>query len=89
MSDLVPNKHHLQEVLFFSFHSKKTAAKAHRKLKNVLGNVALTEKTRHDWFRCFKDIDFDVDDYRCKEWLKIFKDAELKELLDNDSLQMR
>ena len=62
MYDFVPNNRHLREVLIFFFHSKKIAAKAHRELQKVQGDAALTETTCHDWFRRFKDGDFDVDD---------------------------
>ena len=33
MSDFVPNNRHLREVLIFFFHSKKTAAEAHREFQ--------------------------------------------------------
>ena len=38
MSDFVPNNRHLREVLIFFFHSKKTAAEAHRELQKVYGD---------------------------------------------------
>ena len=50
----------LREVLIFFFHSKKTAAEAHRELPKVYGDAALSETTCRDWFRRFKDGDFDV-----------------------------
>ena len=62
MSDFVPNNRHLWEVLIFFFHSKKTAAEAHRELQKVYGDASLSETTCRDWFRHFKDGDFDVDD---------------------------
>ena len=62
MSDFVPNYRNLREVLIFFFHSKKTAAEAHRELQKVYGDAALSETTCRDWFRRFKDGDFDVDD---------------------------
>ena len=37
-------------------------AEAHRELQKVYGDVALSETTCRDWFRRFKDGDFDVDD---------------------------
>ena len=43
MSDFVPNNRHLGEVLIFFFHSKRTAAEAHRELqvkqRAVIGSV--------------------------------------------------
>ena len=62
MSDFVPNNRHLLEVLIFFFHTKKTAAKAHRDLQKVYEDAALNETTCRDWFHRFKDGDFDVDD---------------------------
>ena len=62
MSDFVPNNRHLQGVLIFFFHSKKTAAEAHRELRKFYGDAALSETTYRNWFRRFKDGDFDVDD---------------------------
>ena len=35
MFDFVPNNRHLREVLIFFFHSKKTAAEAHRELQKI------------------------------------------------------
>ena len=62
MSDYVPNNRNLREVLIFFFHSKKTAAEAHLELQKIYGDAALSETTYRDWFRRFKDDDFDVDD---------------------------
>ena len=70
MSDFVPNDRHLREVLIFCFHSKKMAAEAHRELQRVYGDAALSETTCRDWFRRFKDVDFNVDDRPCKEGQK-------------------
>ena len=61
MSDFMPNNCHLQEVLIFFFHSKKTAAEAHRKLQKVYGDAAISETTclnnvptlQRRWFRCW------------------------------------
>ena len=77
MSDFVANNRHLREVLIFSFHSKKTAAKAHRELQKVYGDIALSETTYRDWFRRFKDSDFDVDDHPREGRPKIFKDTDV------------
>ena len=62
MSDFLPKNRHLREVLIFFFHSKKTAAEAHRELQKVYGDAASSKTTYCDWFRRFKDGDFDVDD---------------------------
>ena len=67
MSDFVPNNNrHLREVLIFFFDSKKTVSEAHRELQKVHGDAALSETTCYDWFRRFKDADFDDDDRPCE-----------------------
>ena len=86
MSDFVPNNRHLREVLIFLFHSKKTATE-HRELQKVYGDAALSETTCRDWFRRFKDGDFDVDDRPREGRPKTFEDAELEALLDEDPCQ--
>ena len=77
MSDFVPNNRLLREVLFFSFHSKKTEAEAHRELQKVYGDAALSETTCRDWFCRFKDGDFDVDDHPREGRPKTFEDADV------------
>ena len=75
MSDFVPYNRHLREVLIFFFDSKKTVAEAHRELQKVYGDAALIETTCRDWFRRFKDGDFDVDDRSREGRPKTFEDA--------------
>ena len=75
ISDFVPNNRHLREVLISFFHSEKTVAEAHRKLQKVYGNAAPSETTCRDWFRRFKDGDFDVDDRPREGRPKTFEDA--------------
>ena len=53
---------HLGEVLIFFFHSKKTADETHREFQKVYGGAAVSETLYRDWFRRFKDYDFDVDE---------------------------
>ena len=62
MSDFVPYNRNLREVLIFLFHSKKTAADAHRELQKVCRDAAISETTCHDRLCRFKDGDFDIDD---------------------------
>ena len=87
LSIFVPNNRHSREVLIFFFHSKKTAAEAHRKLKKVYEDAALSETTCCDWFRRFRDGDFDVDDRPREGRPKTFEGAELEALLDEDPCQ--
>ena len=77
MSDFVPNNRHLREVLIFFFHPKKTADEAHWELQKVYGDSVLSEITRRDWFRHFKDGDFDVDNRLRKGRSKTFENADL------------
>ena len=77
MSDFVPNNRLLREVLIFFFHSKKTTAKAHREHQKVYGDVALSETTCRDRFRCFEDGDVDVDDRPREGRPKSFKEADV------------
>ena len=75
MSDFVPNKRNLREVLILFFYSNKTAGEAHRELQKVYGDAALNETTCRDGFRRFKDGDFDVDDRTRERRPKTFEDA--------------
>ena len=75
MSDFVPDNRHWREVLIFFFHSKKTATEAHQELQKVYGDASLSETTCFDWFRRFKDSDFDVDDRPREGRPKTFEDA--------------
>ena len=77
MSDFVPNNRHLREVLIFFFHSKKTAAEAHRELQKVYGDGALSETTCRDLIRRFKDGDFNVYDGPREGRPKTFEDADV------------
>ena len=49
----------------------------HRELKKVYGDAALTETTCRDWFRRFKDGDFDVDDRPREGRPKTFEDSDV------------
>ena len=77
MSDFGPNNRHLRVVLIFFFHSKKTVDEAHRDLQKVYGDATLSGTTCRDWFRRFKDGDFDVDDSPREGRPKTFEDADL------------
>ena len=77
MSDFVLNTRHLREVMIFYFHSKKSAAEAHRKVQKNYGDAVLCETTCRDWFRRFKDGDFDVDDRPREGRPKTFEDADV------------
>ena len=59
MSDIVPKKMYLQGILLHYFIQKKSA---YRILVETYSDLALSETTRRDWFRRFKNNDFVVED---------------------------
>lgn len=89
MSNFLPTKKHLREVLIFCFHCGNRAADAHRLLVDVYGAAAPTDKSCRSWFRRFKDGDFNVEDKERSGRPKKFQDAELGELLDQDPTQLQ
>jgi len=78
-----PNKRHLRELLIYFFNLKKSAA--HRLLVEAYGDAALSERSCHEWFQKFKNGEFDVEDNERSGRPKVYKDAELEALLDEDS----
>ncbi|GFX74178.1 mariner Mos1 transposase [Trichonephila clavipes] len=66
---------------------KKSAAEAHRMLSNTYGEAAISERTCREWFQRFKNGDFEVEDQHGGGREKVFEDAELEALLDQDSCQ--
>ncbi|GFT02891.1 mariner Mos1 transposase [Trichonephila clavipes] len=87
MSAYEPNSRHLREVLIFCFNMKKSAAESHRMLSNTYGEATISERTCREWFQRFKNGDFDVEDQHGGGREKVFEDAELYALLDQDSCQ--
>jgi len=77
----------LREILIFCFNWKKSAAEAHRMLVEVYGDTAPTDKSCREWFRCFKNGDFSVEDKPRSRHPKKFEDKELKALLEEDQSQ--
>jgi len=66
---------------------KKSAAEAHRMLSNTYGKAAISERTCPEWFQRFKNGDFEVEDRHSGGREKIFEDAELEALLEQDLCQ--
>ncbi|EGI62946.1 Mariner Mos1 transposase [Acromyrmex echinatior] len=60
VSDFIPKKEHLREALFFCFNLKKSAAESHCLLVKAYEEHVLYQTTCRDWFRRFKNNDFDV-----------------------------
>ena len=78
MSSFKPKKRHLRELLIYFFNLKKSAAEAHRLLVKVYDDAALSERSCREWFRKFKNGEFDVEDKERSGRPKVYKDAELK-----------
>ncbi|KAG5327387.1 MOS1T transposase, partial [Pseudoatta argentina] len=82
MSIFVPNKVYLRGILLHYFIQKKSAAEAHRILVQTYGDNALSDTTCRDWFRRFKNNDFELEDKERSGAPKKFQDKELEQLLD-------
>jgi len=66
---------------------KKSAAEAHRLLVEAHSDATLSERNCREWFQKFKNGEFDVEDKERSGRPKVYKDAELEALLDEDSDQ--
>ena len=89
MSSFEPNKRQLRELLIYFFNLKKSAAEAHRLLVERYGEAALSERSWREWFQKFKNDEFDTEDKERSERPKVYKDAELEALLDQDLRQIQ
>ncbi|KAG5319648.1 MOS1T transposase, partial [Pseudoatta argentina] len=87
MSIFVPNKVYLRGIVLHYFIQKKSAAEAHRILVQTYGDNALSDTTCRDWFRRFKNNDFELEDKERSGAPKKFQDKELEQLLDEDPSQ--
>ncbi|KAG5318165.1 MOS1T transposase, partial [Pseudoatta argentina] len=87
MSKFVPDKVFLRGVLLHYFNMNKSAAEAHRILVQTYGDNALSDTTCRDWFRRFKNNDFELEDKERSGVPKKFEDKELEKLLDEDPSQ--
>ena len=87
MSRFELNKHHLRELLIYFFSLKKSATEAHRLPVETYGKVALGERSCRQWFKKFKNGEFDIEDKERRGRSKVYEDAELEALLDQDSCQ--
>ncbi|KAG5322328.1 MOS1T transposase, partial [Pseudoatta argentina] len=87
MSIFVPNKVYLRGILLPYFIQKKSAAEAHRILVQTYDDNALSDTACRDWFRRFKNNDFELEDKERSGAPKTFQDKELEQLLDEDPSQ--
>jgi len=60
-------------------------SEAHRMLSNTYGEAAISKRTYREWFQRFKNGDFENRHSGGRE--KVFEDAELEALLEQDSYQ--
>ena len=82
-----PNKRYLRELLIYFFNEKKSATEANRLLVETYGEAALSERSCREWFQKFKNGEFDIEDKESSGRPKVYEDAELEALLDQDSCQ--
>lgn len=87
MSSFEPTNYDLRAALIFCFHLKKTAAESHRMLVEAYGERALGKSQCFEWFKKFKNGDFDVRNEERGRPPKKFEDADLEALLDEDNTQ--
>ena len=88
MSSIESIKRHLRGLLIFFCSLKKSAAEAHRLLVEKYGVAALSDSCR-EWFQKFKNGEFDIVGKERSGRPKVYEDAELEALLDQDSCQMQ
>ena len=60
MSNFVPGNYDLRTALIFCYHLKKTAAESHRILVEAYGEHALGKSQCFEWFKKFRNGNFDV-----------------------------
>jgi transposase len=82
MSNFVPSKTHLREVILHYFLAKESSAETYRMLVEIYGEQASSRKTCYNWFHRFENDDFDIGNPSKK-----FENPELPELLEEDPCQ--
>ena len=56
-------------------------------LVETYGEAALSERSCREWFQKFKNGEFEIEDKERNGRPKVYEDAELEALLDQDSCQ--
>ena len=77
----------MRETLLFCFNLNKSAAESHRMLVEAYGDSALSGTTCRDWFRRFKDSNFDLSDKKRENRPRKVEDYQLQAFLDEDDTQ--
>ena len=73
--------------MIYFFNLNKSAAEAHRLLVERYGEAAISKKSCREWFKKFKNGEFDIEDKERSGGPKVYEDAELEALLNQDSYQ--
>ncbi|GFV85246.1 hypothetical protein TNCV_928771 [Trichonephila clavipes] len=89
MSNFMPSDHDLPTALIFCYHLKNNVAESLQMLVEANGGNALSRAQCYMWFEKFQNGDFDVRNEELGRPSKIFEDAELQALLDEDDGQTR
>ena len=76
----MPNKVYLRGILLQYFVQNISAAEVHRILVEIYGDNALPDTTCRDWFRRFKNNDFQLEDKVRSDAPKKFEDKELEDI---------
>jgi len=87
MSDFIPRKQHLREVLLHYFIARKSAAETFRLLVEIYGEHAPSNTTCKEWFQRFRKNDFQTEDKERGKPPKKFEDEDLEATLDEDPCQ--
>jgi histone-lysine N-methyltransferase SETMAR len=78
-----PDKNHIRHIMLYFFHRKKSAAEAARKICKTYPN-AISERQCQEWFKRFREGDFDLSDRpRSGQPRKVDND-ELRALVESD-----
>lgn len=85
MSDYVPTKQHIREVLLYCYNVKKKATAAHRWIEEVYPGYAPDIRVCQRWFKRFKSGNYHIQDKKRPGQPKKFKNDDLQTLLDEDS----
>jgi len=82
-----PDKEHIRHCLLFCFHQKKSAADAHRIICETYGENVVAIRTCANWFKRFKNGDFDISDKERSGRPAAVKEDKLQALLNENSTQ--
>ena len=89
MSDFIPEKRLLREVLLFLFNIKRTSAESCRLIVECYGHNAPSKRTCRQLFRRFKNDNFDFEDKKREGAPKRFEDEEFEAILNEDPCKMK